>query len=449
MRNDLIERYDLRVPRYTSYPTAPHFGPSVDGARYRAWLSALDPATPLSLYLHIPYCAQMCFFCGCHTKATRKYEPVVDYLGALADEIQLVAEALPARMRATHIHFGGGSPTILAPRDFAQAMSELGASFEIAPGAGIAVELDPRTTSHEFVGAMADAGVTRVSIGVQDFNPEVQLAIGRVQSPRLTARVVGWLRGHGIDAINMDLIYGLPYQTVDTLIATIDLAAELRPSRIALFGYAHVPWMKAHQRLIPEAALPGLAERWRQYEAAGERLKERGYVAVGLDHFALPDDEIVAAQARGALHRNFQGYTIDAAPALIGLGASGIGALPQGYVANEVDIGRYKAMVREGRLPVARGVAVSGDDRLRREIIERLMCDLAVDLDAIAVHNGLSGYGFEPELSALAPLEADGIVRRDGHRLAVTEEGRPLVRAVCAVFDRYLDQGEARHSKAI
>ncbi|MDR3497620.1 MAG: oxygen-independent coproporphyrinogen III oxidase [Parvibaculum sp.] len=449
MQTDLIERYDLRVPRYTSYPTAPHFGPEVDGARYREWLTALDPATALSLYLHIPYCAQMCFFCGCHTKATKKYAPVADYLKALADEIGLVSEAMPERMRATHIHFGGGSPTILAPRDFRHVMQELGAAFDIAPGAEIAVELDPRTTSHDFVGAMAEAGVTRVSIGVQDFNPTVQRAIGRVQSPSCTARVIGWLRGHGIEAINMDLVYGLPYQTVDSLLATIDLAAEMAPSRIALFGYAHVPWMKTHQRMIPVDALPGLSERWRQYEAAGERLKEHGYVAVGLDHFALPDDRIVAAQAEGALHRNFQGYTTDAAPALIGLGASGIGALPQGYVANEIDIGRYKAAVRDGRLPIARGVATTGDDRLRREIIERLMCDMRVDLDAIAAHNGFSGYGFEPELSALAPLEADGIVQREGHRLSVTEAGRPLVRAVCAVFDRYLDAGEVRHSKAV
>jgi oxygen-independent coproporphyrinogen-3 oxidase len=352
-------------------------------------------------------------------------------------------------MHARHIHFGGGSPTILTPRDFTRAMNWIGSAFKIEKDAEIAVELDPRTTTHEFVTAMAEAGVTRVSIGVQDFNSRVQHAIGRVQSAQVTPRVIGWLRGHDIDAINMDLVYGLPYQTVESVEATVDRAAEFRPSRIALFGYAHVPWMKPHQRLIPEAALPGLGERWSQYEAAAARLKSHGYVAVGLDHFALPDDEIVIAQAHGALHRNFQGYTTDAAPALIGLGASGIGALPQGYVANEIDIGRYKAMVREGMLPVTRGVEVSGDDRLRHDIIERLMCDMKVDLDAIAAHSGFAGYSFEPELAAMAPLEADGIVRRDGHVLAVTEEGRPLVRAVCAVFDRYLDQGEARHSKAV
>ena len=449
MRTDLIERYDLQVPRYTSYPTAPHFGPAVDGARYREWLGAVDPATPLSLYFHIPYCAEMCFFCGCHTKATKKYAPVADYLGALKDEVGLVAEALPARMRAVHIHFGGGSPTILAPRDLTGMMDAIDAAFDVASEAEIAVELDPRTTSRDFVVAMAGAGVTRASIGVQDFNPLVQQAIGRVQSPQLTARVLGWLRGNGIEAINMDLVYGLPYQTVESVTATVDMAAEFRPSRISLFGYAHVPWMKPHQRLIPEAALPGLAERWRQYEVAGVRLKGHGYVAVGLDHFALPEDEIVVAQARGALHRNFQGYTTDAAPALIGFGASGIGALPQGYVANEIDIGRYKARVRGGELPVARGIAISGDDKLRGDIIERLMCDMSVNLDDIAALNGVSGEAFGPELSALSTLEADGIVRRHGHRLIVTEEGRPLVRAVCAVFDRYLGQGAARHSKAV
>ncbi|PKQ04170.1 MAG: oxygen-independent coproporphyrinogen III oxidase [Alphaproteobacteria bacterium HGW-Alphaproteobacteria-11] len=449
MRSEFIERYDLRVPRYTSYPTAPHFGPSVDGAVYARWLGGLDPALPLSLYLHIAYCAEMCWFCGCHTRATKKYAPVADYLDALLAEARLVSRHLPARMKIDHVHFGGGSPTLLTPGDFGRTLAVLREYYNIPLDAEIAVELDPRTADEPYVAAMARAGVTRASIGVQDFDERVQRAINRIQPHEVTARVIGWLRAAGISAINMDLCYGLPHQTVASLLDTVDKAAALRPSRIALFGYAHVPWMKRHQRLIPEAALPGLAERWEQYEAAAARLAAHGYVAVGLDHFALPDDEMAKAHEAHALHRNFQGYTTDAAPVLIGLGASAIGALPQGYAANELAIDRYKEAVREGRLPVTRGIAVTREDRLRRAVIERLMCDMGVDLDEIALMHDVEADRFDGELDRLAPLEADGIVTRDGRRVTLTEEGRPLVRAVCAVFDKYLGQGAARHSKAV
>ena len=449
MRADLIELYDLRVPRYTSYPTAPHFGPGVDGARYERWLGELDPKTPLSLYLHVAYCAEMCWFCGCHTKATKRYAPVASYLDALLAEIELVASKLPARMGFRHIHFGGGSPTVLKPEDFTRMVEKLREHFDMMPGAEIAVELDPRTADENYVIAMAKAGVTRASIGVQDFNPIVQKAINRIQPFEVTERVILWLRKYGVHAINMDLCYGLPHQTVESVLETVERGASLRPARIALFGYAHVPWMKTHQKLIPEEALPDMAERWRQYEAASAHLQELGYVAIGLDHFALPDDELALAQKKGELHRNFQGYTTDSAPALIGFGASAIGSLPQGYVANEIAIDRYREMVHAGKLPITRGIAINADDELRRAIIERLMCDMGVDLDRIAALYGKTGASFEPEIQAMADLEADGIVRREGHRLIVTEEGKPLVRAACAVFDRYLTAGEARHSKAV
>jgi oxygen-independent coproporphyrinogen-3 oxidase len=352
-------------------------------------------------------------------------------------------------MMVNHIHFGGGSPTLLTPADFARSLAAIRDDYNVALDADIAVELDPRTADEAYVIAMAKAGVTRASVGVQDFDPRVQKAINRIQPYEVTARVIGWLRAHGVSAINMDLCYGLPWQTVESLLDTVDKAAGLRPARIALFGYAHVPWMKPHQKLIPEASLPGIAERWAQYEAATARLAGHGDVAIGLDHFALPSDPMAQACGDGSLHRNFQGYTTDAAPVLIGLGASAIGALPQGYVANELDIGRYKARVREGELPIARGVAVSGDDKLRRAVIERLMCDMSVDLDEVAAFHGATADAFAAELDLLAPLEADGLVTRDGHRLVMTPEGRPLVRAVCAVFDSYLARGTARHSSAV
>ena len=445
MRSDLAAKYDLRVPRYTSYPTAPHFGPAVGPDRYAGWLACLPPETELSLYLHMAYCAEMCWFCGCHTKATHRYAPVADYLDCLLREIDLTADRLPGRMTARHIHFGGGSPSILSPADFTRTMDALKRRFVLADDAEVAVELDPRTTGYIYVQAMAAAGVTRASIGVQDFDDTVQRAINRMQPYQVTAQVVQWLRESGIDGINMDLIYGLPHQTLASLTDTIGLTLGLRPSRIALFGYAHVPWMKTHQRLIPEDALPDIEERWRQYEAASSQLIAGGYVRIGLDHFARADDPLALALRENRLHRNFQGYTTDAAECLIGFGASAIGSLPQGYVGNETGIAEYKALIRAGSLATARGVAVDEDDLLRRAVIERLMCDLSVDLDAMTA----DAAQFDADIARLAPMQADGLIVIEGRRLTLTEAGRPLVRAACAAFDRYLHQGEMRHSKAI
>ena len=450
MRQDLAAKYDLRVPRYTSYPTAPHFTPAVGGERYGRWLAELPADAELSLYLHIAYCAEMCWFCGCHTKITQKYAPVADYMDALWREIDMVAAQVPRRMTVRHIHFGGGSPTILTPEDFVRTVQSMRDRFDVKADAEVAVELDPRTADQAYVEAMARSGVTRASIGVQDFNDDVQKAINRIQPYAVTEQVIRWLREAGVPDINMDLIYGLPYQTIESLRHTIDLAAAFSPKRIALFGYAHVPWMKKHQRLIPEAALPNGEERWAQYEMAERRLvEEHGYVAIGLDHFARADDELAIALREKRMHRNFQGYTTDEAPVLIGFGASGIGSLPQGYVANEGTIHAYKDLIRAGTFATARGVPVSDDDRLRRAVIERLMCDLEIDLDAVAARFGQSGAVFEPELAALAGMRDDGICTIDGRRITITDDGRPLVRAVCAAFDKYLKAGEQRHSKAV
>jgi oxygen-independent coproporphyrinogen-3 oxidase len=449
MRADLASKYDLRVPRYTSYPTAPHFGPAVGAERYGKWLGELPPEMPLSLYLHIAYCAEMCWFCACNLKITKRYEPVADYMDCLWREIDRVAEHLPTRMSARHVHFGGGTPTILTPEDFTATIDRLRKNFAFAADAEIAVELDPRTTDREYVHAMVACGVTRASLGVQDFNPKVQEAVNRIQPYDITARVFDWLRAEGVTEINMDLIYGLPYQTVASVLETIDLAIGLAPRRIALFGYAHVPWMKKHQTLIPEDALPNIEQRWQQYDAAATRLAESGYVAVGLDHFARADDEIALALVEGRLHRNFQGYTTDEAPALIGLGASGIGSLPQGYIANDHSIHGYKQIIRQGGLATTRGIAISDDDRLRRAIIERLMCDMRVDLDKLAAQYKVDAARFDAELVGLSDMEADGLVVRQGRRIAMTDFGRPLTRAACARFDSYLKAGETRHSKAV
>jgi len=291
--------------------------------------------------------------------------------------------------------------------------------------------------------------VRRASLGVQDFDPAVQQAVNRVQPFALTQAVVDRLRAAGIADINLDLMYGLPCQSAAGLVRTVDKAVALEPRRLALFGYAHVPWMRPHQRLIDEARLPGPAERWRQFQAASARLEERGYVAVGLDHFARPGNALAGASKRGRLRRNFQGYTTDDAAVLIGFGVSAIGTLPQGYVQNAVPLGTYRDAISRGDLAVYRGIAVSPDDHLRRAIIERLMCDLEVDLAAVCAAHGNDPPRFDPELEALARMAEDGIVTISGHRIRVSEECRPLLRVVSAVFDRHLANGDGRYSRPV
>jgi oxygen-independent coproporphyrinogen-3 oxidase len=449
MTVDLSEKYDLRVPRYTSYPTAPHFTGAVDEPAYRRWLAALDAAQPLSLYFHIPFCDSMCWFCGCYTKIVNRYEPIKQYLDVLHQEIDLVADALPGRSTARHLHWGGGSPTMLTGEDWLALVDRLRQRFDVAADAEIAVELDPRDATEAYVAALAAAGVNRASIGVQDFHADVQAAINRIQPFEVVERVCGWLRRHGIGDINLDLMYGLPHQTERRVVDMVDNAVRLRPARVALFGYAHVPWMKSHQKLIDEAALPGARERWRQFAAASERLEALGYRPVGLDHFAAPGDSLATALESGKLHRNFQGYTVDEAAVLLGFGASAIGSLPQGYVQNTSPLKDYREAIEAGRLPIARGIELTADDRLRGEIIERLMCGLAVDVAAVARTHGTDVSIFADAFEQLAPLAADGIVAVDGPHITLTDPGRPFVRLVAAAFDAYLQHGGKQHSRAV
>lgn len=437
------------MPRYTSYPTAPHFSSGVDGDVYRQWLGALEAGTPLSLYMHIPFCDEMCWYCGCFTKIVKRYDPVAQYLDAVLAEIDLVADALPGKMPAQSMHWGGGSPTMLSADDWKRTMETLRARFDVAPNAEIAVEMDPRTTTRDYVDALAACGVNRVSIGVQDFDARVQQAINRVQPFETTARVVGWLRDAGIDALNLDLMYGLPHQTRELIADMTVRALSLEPSRIALFGYAHVPWMRAHQRLIDEAALPGLAERWEQASLAASILEANGYVRVGFDHFAHPDDPMAHAARNKGLRRNFQGYTTDAAPALLGFGASAIGTLPQGYVQNVASIKSYRDAVLGGDFAVQRGIELSDDDVLRRAVIERIMCDLHVDLGAECRTLDLPEDWLDDALPSLMRFVDDDLIEVYGRQVQVLERGRPLVRAVAAAFDAYLPDSSAKHSIAV
>lgn len=453
MNSDLIQKYDLRVPRYTSYPTSPQFNEQVDGAVYKRWLGELNPKTELSLYFHIPFCDEMCSFCGCYTKIVKRYDPVAEYMDALLAEIDLVADALPSnmggRMTAKHLHWGGGSPTMLKGEDWMAIMEKLRSRFDVADNAEIAVELDPRTASEEYIAQLEKAGVNRASIGVQSYRAKVQEAINRIQPYEITAQVIEWLRAHSINHINMDLMYGLPHQTVDEMEDMIDKTVELQPNRIALFGYAHVPWMKSHQKLINEDDLPGTQERWDQFTIAGNRLVEKGYVKIGFDHFAHPDDSMAHAIESNELHRNFQGYTTDTAPAMLAFGASAIGYLPQGYVQNQLPLKAYRQSIYSGVLPTAKGISINDDDKTRREVIERIMCDLEVDLAAVAKEFGGDKASLIKDLEKLTPLMEDGICAIDGDKLSVLENGRPFIRLVASAFDAYLKTSEGRHSKAV
>lgn len=436
------------VPRYTSYPTAPHFTPSVDGAVAARWLAELDQTSTLSLYLHVPYCTTMCAYCGCNTKATRRQEPLDAYSDTLLGEVDLVAAATSAR-RVTHIHWGGGTPSLLGPDRFLTLVERLARRFDLSGLAEHAMELDPRTVTRELAVALATGGVNRVSLGVQDLNDHVQVAIGRIQPLSVVKDCMVHLRHAGIAAVNVDLMYGLPRQSEADVRLSCELAAALRPSRFAIFGYAHVPWMKTHQRVIDQSALPGPAERMRQAAVAAETLASLGYEAIGLDHFARPDDGMAVAARAGTLHRNFQGYTTDAASALVGLGASSIGRLPRGYLQNATDVGGWRRAVEAGRLPTARGVALSVDDHVRADVIERLMCDFSVDFGAIA--EGAYGHAeaLDDALPELEQLARDGVVELQGRRVHLTGEGRPFMRLAAAAFDAYLKHGAARHSVAV
>jgi len=449
MQQALIEKYgEARLPRYTSYPTAPAFAPVVGAGTYGDWLAAIRPGTDASLYLHIPFCRSMCWYCGCHTTITQRDEPILDYIDMLRKEIDLVAERVGNRLKVRHIHFGGGTPTIMQPEEFRDLIGLLETRFGLSAGAEIAVEIDPRTLTAEMADALGKAGVTRASLGVQSFDPVVQKAINRMQSEAQTAEAVTRLRAAGVGGINFDLIYGLPHQTVASCIATAKAAVAMRPERFAVFGYAHIPSFKKHQRLIDERALPDAPARAEQAEAIAETLAEAGYVRIGLDHYALPGDSLALAANRGRLRRNFQGYTTDACETLIGFGASAIGRTPDGYIQNEVPPGVYAQRIASGRLATVKGYRLTAEDRLRAEIIERLMCDFSADIAAIAAHHGFDAAPLLHGNAKLAALLSDGAVNIQGGTVAVRQDHRFIIRAVAAAFDAYIDQSARTHSKA-
>ncbi len=437
------------VPRYTSYPTAPHFTPQVDGAIYEEWLRALSAAPePVSLYLHIPFCRTICNYCGCNTKAAMRDEPIRAYAATLLQEIALVSGIL-GRQTVTHMHWGGGTPSLLPADCMAAVLDALSAQFDFLPQMEHAIELDPRYVSEETVRMLVDAGITRASLGVQDLDPAVQIAIGRVQSHATVARAVDRLREAGISALNFDVMYGLPRQTLETVRDTAEKVVRLRPQRISLFGYAHVPWMKTHQRLIDEAELPGVGQRIALSRAARQIFVEAGYAEIGIDHFALPNDPLNEARLGRTLRRNFQGYTTDPSRTLIGLGASSIGNTPFGLVQNASDNAGWRRAIETGKLPVSRGIAYQGEDRLRAAVIEQILCHFEVDIAAIAAGHGRAASVLDEEIASLGDLADAGWLRIDGRRIELVRHAPEIARIVASRFDAYLGTGRARHSIAV
>jgi oxygen-independent coproporphyrinogen-3 oxidase len=449
MQHALVERLSSPVPRYTSYPTAPHFNESIGPEVYADWLRRLAAENRLSLYAHIPYCDRLCWFCACHTKQTLRYEPVEAYLKGLHAEIAAIGARVSREVPVTALHFGGGSPTLLRPDDMRALKACLEKNFSFAADAEISVEMDPNDLDEARHDALADIGMTRASLGIQDFDPTVQKSINRIQTFEQTRGVVEAARARGVRSVNCDILYGLPHQTLETLAETVRAVLSLAPDRIALFGYAHVPWMKKHQTMIDEAALPGVVARFEQMALAADMLVSAGYEAIGIDHFALPADRLAVAARQGTLRRNFQGYTDDQADALVGLGASSIGQLPEGYIQNMPATGEYLRRVEEGGLAAVRGYALTEEDRARAFVIEKIMCDFGFSFAALAAcHPAFSGI-IRAEAVGFAAADRDGLARIEGDRYVLTAAGRPFARTVAAVFDAHLASGRGRHSIAV
>jgi oxygen-independent coproporphyrinogen-3 oxidase len=451
----LIRRYDRHGPRYTSYPTAVQFHSGFDAQSYRrvALLSNCGITRPLSIYVHVPFCAQPCFYCGCNKIVTRNPVHAEQYLQRLQREIELQGALFDRRRSVRQLHFGGGTPTYLTLPQLAALFDQLGRHFSIdrSEHREISIEIDPRTLAPATLPGLAALGFNRLSLGVQDFDPRVQQAVNRRQSVEQIEQCTVQARRLGYRSVSFDLIYGLPLQNVTSFGETLDTVVRMRPDRIATYGYAHMPRLFKAQRAIRAEQLPDAETRMQLLALTVERLTEAGYIYIGMDHFALPDDDLARAMRDGSLHRNFQGYSTHGDCDLIGLGPSAIGAVGNSYSQNHKHLTGYYEALDRGRLPVERGISLSIDDVLRREIIQRLMCSGRVSMRDIERRYAIDfdSY-FATELSALHTLAADGLVTSDCDDIHVTERGRPLLRTIAMVFDAYLTRSAtAQYSKVI
>ena len=444
----LLEKYSKPGPRYTSYPTAPYFHTGFTEDDWRAELAgSQNPERGLSLYFHIPFCDTLCYYCGCNMVATGDYKKAYQYVDYLdQDMARIAALASPAR-KVKQLHFGGGTPTYLRPQDIRRLMGLVSNHFTIAEEAEMGCEADPRELTREHLAALRETGFNRLSIGVQDLDDRVQKAVNRVQPEGMIKEVYGWARELGFDSINMDLIVGLPHQSVESFARTLERIVAWAPDRLAVFSYAHVPWLKKHQKLILEKDLPDFRTRLDLQQLINDKLGAAGYVNIGLDHFAKPDDELVKAQNNKTLWRNFQGYTTHKDCDIYAFGVSSISQTPDTYVQNEKNLKKYQELVAGGHLPVERGLRLTRDDQIRRAAITTVMCDLELEKAAFSSAWGIdfNDY-FADGLKELEPLAADGLVTLDDRYVGITELGRLFLRNIAMCFDSYLKQAQASES---
>jgi len=439
--------FDARVPRYTSYPTAPHFAPGVGSGQFVDWIEAVPAGASISLYIHVPFCRRLCWFCACRTQGTSSDAPVIAYAEMLKAEIALLRRHLAPGITLSRLHWGGGTPTLLTPDLMRGLADQVFDAIPLADGGEFSVEIDPNEVDAARLDALAAAGMNRASIGVQDFDPEIQKSIGREQSYELTKEVADMIRDRGITSLNADILYGLPHQTKSRIADSVQKLLTLSPDRVALYGYAHVPWMSRRQQLIPSDKLPTAEERLDLFETARDLFVWDGYTEIGIDHFARPTDGLAIAQAKGNLRRNFQGYTDDKATALIGLGASSISRFPQGFAQNASATAAHTKAIRNGQFSVHRGHVFAGDDLLRARIIEALMCDFGVSWSELLREFDTTPQAVQAMFQSAKDTFGDMVTLND-EGFAISTRARPLTRIIARAFDAY-DHAKAQHSAAV
>jgi oxygen-independent coproporphyrinogen-3 oxidase len=450
---DLVRKYNIAGPRYTSYPPATKFSEAVGLPQLVEHIrSNNETERDLSLYFHIPFCETLCWFCGCTTVITTNHAQGQTYIDYIEKEMAQMASMVNPQRKVVQLHWGGGSPTFLSPDEIRALGKAIRRHFTLAENIEAGVEIDPRRLSPDHVVALREAGFNRASFGVQDFEPKVQEAVHRIQPRKMTENALTWARENGFSSINFDLIYGLPHQTVESFNRTLDIVLSLKPDRLAVFSYAHVPWVKPAQKILEQKNLPSPEIKLQLLKTVIERLTDKNqYVYIGMDHFAHPEDELAIAQSKKQLQRNFQGYSTRAGSDIYSFGMSAISQIPDAYWQNEKELPKYYAEVAANKTPVARGYLMSHEDKIRREVIMRVMCDMSLDYASMSEQLGLDfGVHFEQELESLAPLEADGLVLRTPRGLDVTETGRLFIRNVAMCFDNTLaPSGERKHSRTI
>jgi oxygen-independent coproporphyrinogen III oxidase len=450
---DLVQKYNVAGPRYTSYPPATKFTDAL------TWPDLAEKIIDnnktdrdLSLYFHIPFCETLCWFCGCTTVITLNHSQGQTYINYLEKEVAQMATLINPRRKAVQLHFGGGSPTFLSPDEIRRLGKIIHKHFKFSSDIEAGVEIDPRRLTREHVVALREVGFNRASLGVQDFDPTVQQAVHRIQPREMTQQTIDWLREMGFASINLDLIYGLPHQTVESFNRTLDIVLAMQPDRLAVFSYAHVPWVKPAQKILEQKILPPPETKLQLLKNVIERLTENErYTYIGMDHFARVKDELVLAQRNKTLQRNFQGYSTRANADIYAFGMSAISQIPDAYWQNEKDLLKYYAALDAGKVPLSRGYVVSDEDKIRRDTIMRVMCDLGLDYAAMSQRLGINfASHFEREIESLAQFEADGLVRRSETGLEVTDTGRLFIRNIAMCFDNTLaSSGERKHSRTI